>query len=413
MPIKIKHYILLFIPFFLLFYSESIEVGSMRVSQLWKIPLVGYLIFYLFQYRRKASPTWTQSYYWLAIKHLFNSGSVKYLLSNIQDGISFLFLPLLYNFFQNAAPKRMTERVLLCVCQYFILTNVPFLFLGLKPHKEGLSYGDLTAYTGIFQNQHAMSTIMGICIIVLLYHFKRGTFDKWKTKVYNVALLILAAYAMYLGFARTGWAMCLVGVYVLFLPSSKRVKQWLASMMVLLTLMGGFTFMMLSNKDFHDRVLDINRETGQQKELGSGRTEFIGNALELYASGNTFEFFFGKSMKDLTNYEYEKTGHHIYAHNGFATLLVTDGLIGVGLKLVAMLLLLGFIHRRRDCTTHNAALAFWVMNLSYQLTQGGHVFHSDLIYALTYCLLQFEHEEQKEGAEFSASSYEVTSKLTL
>lgn len=399
MPIKLKHYILLFIPFFFLFYSESIEVGSMRVSQLWKIPLLGYLIFYLFQYRKKASPAWTQGFYWLSLKHLVNSGSVKHLLGNIQDGISFLFLPLLYNFFQNAARKETVDKLILTISQYFILTNIPFLFFGLEPQKQGLSYGELTAYTGIFQNQHAMSTIMGICIIVLLYHFKKGAFDTWKTKVYNVCLLALAAYAMYLGFARTGWAMCLLGIFVLFLPSNQNVKQWLASIMVVLTLAGTFTFMMLANKDFHDRVLDINSVTGRQKEIGSGRTEYIGNALELYASGNAFELCFGKSMKDLTDYEYEKTGRHIYAHNGFATLLVTDGMIGVIIKVVAMLLLLGFIHRRKGCQSHNAALAFWVMNLSYQLTQGGHVFHSDLLYALMYCLLQFEYEERTESSD--------------
>ena len=393
MPIKTKYYILLFLPFFLLFYSESIEIGGMRVSQLWKIPLLGYFIFYLFQYRWKKSPAWSQAYYWLSLKHLVNSGSWKYLMSNIQDGISFLFLPLVFNYVQNAFKKQTISRLLLCISQYFVLTNIPFLFFGLQPHKQGLSYGDMTAYTGIFQNQHAMSTIMGICIIILLYFFKKGTFDSWKTKIYNVFLLALASYAMYLGFARTGWAMCLIGVYVLFLPRNKRVKQWLASLTVVGVLVGGFVFMMATNEDFHNRVLDINTTTGKQKVAGSGRAEFIGYALELYASGNPFELAFGKSMKDLTAYEYEKTGHYIYAHNGFATLLVTDGAIGVGIKLIAMLLLLAFIHRRRACFSHNAALAFWVMNLSYQLTQGGHVFHSDILYAMMFGLLQMEYEE--------------------
>lgn len=393
MPTKTIRYIILFVPFFLLFYSEAIEIGGMRVSQLWKIPLLAYFIYYLFQYRCKTSPAWSQTYYWLSLKHLVNSGCIRSIFGNIQDGISFLFLPLIYNFTHNALSLSRVEKLLLTVSQYFILTNIPFLCFGLQPHKQGVVYGDITGYTGIFQNQHAMSTIMGICIIVLLYFFKKDSFGSWLSKAYNVCLLVLAAYAMYLGFARTGWVMCLIGVMVLFMPRNIRVTQWIGAATVIFVLVGGFAFMMATSENFHNRVLDIDTVTGRQKEIGSGRGEFIANAFELYASGNVFELVFGKSMKDLTDYEYQKTGHHIYAHNGFMTLLATDGVVGVIMKLLAMTLLLSFIHKRRDCQSHNAALAFWMMNLSYQLTQGGHVFHSDMLYAMMFCLLQMEYEK--------------------
>lgn len=394
MPIKLDKYILLFIPFFLLFYSESIDMGGLTVSQLWKMPLLAYLIYYLFQYRHKLSPAWSQGYYWLSLKHLFNSGCIKYMANNIQTGISFLFLPLLFNYFQNKFNKESITKILLCVSQYFILTNIPFLFFNLQTNKHGLTYGDLVGYTGIFQNQHAMSCIMGICIIVLLYFFKNEEFKTWPIRIYNAFLLMLAAYAMYLGFARTGWAMCLIGVCVLFMPRNMNVKQWIYIISLGTALCAGLAFMMTTNKDFHDRILDINKDTGKQQRIGSGREVYIVNALELYASGNVFELAFGKSMTDLKDYEYEKTGMRIYAHNGFATLLVTDGAIGVLIKLLTMVLLLAFILKRRDSHSYQVSLAFWMMNLSYQLTQGGHVFHSDLLYALTFCILQLESEEK-------------------
>ncbi len=395
MPIKLDKYILLFVPFFLLFYSESLNIGGVTISQLWKMPLLIYLIYYLFQYRHKLSPAWTQGYYWLSLKHLVNSGGINYLFSNIQTGISFLFLPLLFNYFQNKFNKENVEKMLLCISQYFILTNIPFLFFNLQTQESGNTYGDdVVAYTGIFQNQHAMSCIMGICIIVLLYFFKRAFFKSWPIRIYNALLLIMAAYAMYLGFARTGWVMCGLGIIVLFLPRNVNAKQWVGIITTAIVLSVGFTFMMVTNKNFHDRVLDINIKTGKQEKLGSGRGVYIANALELYASGNAFELAFGKSMTDLKEYEYQKTGMRIYAHNGFATLLATDGAIGVLIKLISMTLLLAFIIKRKHCHTYNAALAFWMMNLSFQLTQGGHVFHSDLLYALTFCMLQFESEEK-------------------
>lgn len=396
MPIKIRYYIVLFVPFFLLLYSESLVIGGLRISQLWKIPLLGFIIFYLFQNRHRSSPAWTQSYYWLSIKRLVNSGCIKNFVGNVMESIFYLFLPLLYNFFQNVLDKDYVRKILLCVSQYLILTNIPFLFFGLATQKQGLAYGDMTAYTGIFQNQHAMSTIMGICIVIILFFLKEGYFENWKSKLYNLLLLPLAGYAMYLGFARTGWAMCVLGMVILFFPRNLGVKQWIGVSFVLAILIGGLSFMMETNSDFRDRILDIDSVSGRQKEIGSGRGEYMANALELYASGNTFELFFGKSMEELAEYEHEQTGLSISAHNGFITLLATDGIIGVFIKLAAMGLLLSFIYKRRNCSSYNAALAFWFMNLSYQLTQGGHVFHSDLLYALMFCYLQFEYEEQND-----------------
>lgn len=395
MPINIRKYILLFIGFFLLLYSENINVGGgMKISQLWKMPLMAYLIFYIFQYRRKESPDWTQVSYWLSLKHLINGQSCKSLVSNIQDGITFLFLPLLYNFFQNVLNKVTMDKCLLCVSQFFILTNVPFLFFGMKSNHESLDYGSFQAFSGIFQNQHAMSIIMAICILVLLHNFKRGVFDSKITKAYNIFLIILGAYAMYLGFARTGWMMCAIGICILFFPKGMQVRQWVGIVFIGIALSGGFTYMMMTNKAFHDRILDINSNTGKQKELGSGRGELIANALELYVSGNSFEMAFGYSMAGLKAYENEKIGKPLFAHNGFVTLLATDGAVGLLLELLSMFLLLRFIIGRRDCPAFRLSIATWVMNVAFQMTQGGHIFHYDLLYAMIYGLLQFESEQQ-------------------
>lgn len=394
MPIKLKRYILLFIPFFMLLYSENINIGGgMKISQLWKMPLLAYLIYYVFQYRRKSSPDWTKMYYWLSLKHLINGEMCKSLVSNIQDGLTFLFLPLSYNYFQNKLKTISLQKCILCVCQYFILTNIPFLFFGMESNQEGIDYGDFKCFTGIFQNQHAMSVIMAICIMVILYNYKSGTFKDWKVKLYNIFLLGLGVYAMYLGFARTGWVMCVIGICILFFPKDLQAKQWMRIVSLCIVLGSVFAYMMVSNKAFHDRILDINSATGKKKEMGSGRGTLIANAIELYTSGNYFELAFGYSMVGLKEYERQKIGKPLFAHNGFVTLLATDGAIGLLMEILAMLLLLRFIHRRRNCPTYRLAVSSWVMNLSFQLTQGGHIFHYDILYAMIYCLLQFEYEE--------------------
>lgn len=397
MPINIKKYILLFIGFFLLLYSENIDVsGGMKISQLWKMPLMAFLVYYIFQYRKKPSPLWTWVSYWLSLKHLINGQLCKNIVSNIQDGITFLFLPLLYNFFQNVQNESTMRKSLLCVCQFFILTNIPFLFFGMKSNHRGIDYGSFLAFSGIFQNQHAMSIIMAICILVLLYYFRCGVFRSKAEKVYNLFLMALGAYAMYLGFARTGWLMCVIGICILVFPKGLQARQWAGIFFVGIVLCGGFSYMMMTNKAFHDRILDINSATGQKKELGSGRGTLIANALELYAYGNCFEMACGYSMAGLKEYEKEKTGRPLFAHNGFITLLVTDGAVGLLLELLSMCLLLRFIVSRRKCLTYRLAIASWVMNLSFQMTQGGHIFHYDLLYAMVYGLLQLEYEEKRK-----------------
>ena len=74
MPISFKRYILLFPLFFLLFYVESIKIGGIVVSQLWKIPLALYMLYYVFQHRHLSTPTWAQAQYWQSLKWVFTGG---------------------------------------------------------------------------------------------------------------------------------------------------------------------------------------------------------------------------------------------------------------------------------------------------------------------------------------------------
>ncbi|MCQ2268245.1 MAG: O-antigen ligase family protein [Bacteroidaceae bacterium] len=395
MPLRLKTYILLFIPFFLLFYSEGMALGSLTVSQLWKMPLIGAIIYYLFQYRKKATPSWSQAYYWLAVKNLLNAGLFQNIMGNIQEGMRFLFLPLLYNFFANTALLKTVRKIILVIAQYFILTNIPFL-LGMKPLKSGLDYGELVAYSGIFQNQHAMSTIMSICIVIVLHFMKHEWISGRWSKLYNMLLIILASYCMYMGFARTGWLMCLLGVFIIFIPKDLSVKQWIGIATMSCCLLGGFVYMMNTNKTFYNRIVGIDSRTNKKISLSSGRDVFIRNAWDLYCSGNTLELVFGKSMDELKDYEKEKTGMRIYAHNGFANMLATNGALGILFMFICGITLLAFVYQCRDCPSYRLALTMWIMNVSFQLTQGGHIFHVDILYALAYCILQMEFEKDNK-----------------
>lgn len=396
MPVSYKKYILWFIPFFLLFYSEGLALGGMTVSQLWKLPLTAFLVYYVFQYRHKATPIWTQIQYWSAIKCLFNAGFIGDLMTNIQYGIKFLLLPLLYSSFTTLKRKKSKyEAFLLLICHYFILTNILF-FLGLKTLNTGVDYGNFTAYSGIFQNQHAMSVIMAICIAVILHFFKQGYYKTFYSKLYNIILILVASYAMYLGFARTGWLMCVLAVVILFWPKTLSAKQWGGVVLLCIGILVGFVYLMETNQNFHDRIVGNDLVTHEKINIDSGRSEYTAIALQRYTDGSLFELVMGMSTKSEVEAIYKKTGMHIGAHNGFVDMLARNGMVGLFMMLAFLISMFCFIKKRKDCQTFRLALAMWMMNLSFQITQGGQMFHSDLLFALIFCILELEYTEKKQ-----------------
>lgn len=327
---------------------------------------------------------------------MINAAGVSGFMVNVLAAVKFAFMPLLFNYMNNKSWNVSTLRkVLLVISQYFVLTNIPFL-LGIKTQKTGVDYGDFVAYSGIFQNQHAMSVIMAICIIVILNEFKQGIFPNLLSKLYNIALIALAGYAMYLGFARTGWLMCFLAIIVLYLPRGIRIKQWLSITLVITLLMGGFSYLFTANQHFHDRLVGNDLQTHQRVNFDSGRSQYISIALDRYVHGTVPELLIGVSYSEVTSVMKQKTGMAIGAHNGFVDMLVNNGAIGIGLMLFFAFSLLVFILRRKRMPTFRLAMAMWVMYISFQTTQGGCMFHSDFLYALIYCILEKEYRQEDE-----------------
>lgn len=236
-----------------------------------------------------------------------------------------------------------------------------------------------------------MSVIMGICIAVILHFFKTGRFESAGAKCYNIVLLGIAAYAMYLGFARTGWLMCLLAIIVLFWPKDATARQWLGIIGVSVALAGGFAYMMVTNEMFRDRVMGNNLQTHEKMNIDSGRSEYSAAALERYANGTLLEQIIGMSTQDEMDYILLKTRNRVGAHNGFVDMLARNGIVGLLLMFLMLIALFAFIRRRKQCPTYRLALALWLMNFSFQVTQGGSMFHTDLLYALTFCLLEEEY----------------------
>ena len=97
------------------------------------------------------------------------------------------------------------------------------------------------------------------------------------------------------------------------------------------------------------------------------------------------------STQDEMDYILLKTRNRVGAHNGFVDMLARNGIVGLLLMFLMLIALFAFIRRRKQCPTYRLALALWLMNFSFQVTQGGSMFHTDLLYALTFCMLEEEY----------------------
>ena len=93
-------YILYFIPFFALLYSENFDIMGMPFSQLWKIPLIIFLIIHFIKYIKSKKPAFQQISIWYAVKMLFNTNITYRPITNITEFARFLPFPLLFEYFK-------------------------------------------------------------------------------------------------------------------------------------------------------------------------------------------------------------------------------------------------------------------------------------------------------------------------
>ncbi len=389
---KALKYTLFFILFFLLFYLESYKVTNLLTfSQLWKIPLVLFMIGYIIRNQTLIRPVFVKVGYLLGIKNLFNPGLFINPFSNIIETIRFTNFPLLYdtiNIYFKETEK--LERFIIRISQYFILSSIPFLLGMIESIKDPLEFGEEESYIGIFQNAHGASIVSALAVLVIIFYVNQGNFRGiWK--LFNIALIILGLYCLYMSFVRTGYLMFIVGLIVIYFPNKFLSKRTLRFLVILGILTGGFYFIMESNQSFKYRILDKN-DKGDQKAIGSGRLVLSRISLKYWSEGTVLEMIFGRGLDNVMDNIKEKTGRRLFTHNGFVDTLAVNGLIGLLLLLFFLFYLLISIFVNKGKKSYRLALAFYFGYISFQTTQGGAAFPMDLFIVSVLNLLNKEAE---------------------
>lgn len=372
-----------------MFYFESQQIGPITFSQLWKIPLFLFLFWEVLVINRKRKHVFIKWSYARAAKNLIIGRFSTSFVPGIVDFLRYMMFPLMYEY----ASKKLKsisklDRLLLGFAQFVIISGIPFVLGIMQSNAQDtfLSEG-FDSYSGMFQNSHGASITTATAVLVLL------AFIKLKSKiiryhVLNKILLVFGIYLIYITFIRTGYAMFVIGLALLFMPKKLSLKQFVSGAVILSLLVFGFLYLLETNEFFYNRIFDIRN--GRQTAIGSGRLVLWKASWDLWYSGNIFEMFFGFGYDSLVDYNFVVTGQRVYAHNEIFTQLGQNGILGVIFLIGYLVALYKFIRKRRRRPSYPLAIAIFFLYVSLMLTQGGMWFELDVFMALVFVKLEFE-----------------------
>lgn len=376
---------------FVLIYWGPISVGPTTFSQVWKIPLFGFMIWQVLIIRNKTKPAFINWSYARAVKNLITSGFSMSYVAGIIDFVRYMMFPLMFEYVSlKIKDLKQLDTILLGFAQFIIISGIPFVFgLMSSKAKDAILYEDFDSYAGMFQNTHGAAITTTTAVLILLAFLKQKSSIIVYKKL-NWALLLFGIYLIYATFIRTGYAMLFIGMVFLFIPKKVSAKQILTAVFAMSVLVFGFLYLLETSETFYNRIFDIRN--GKQTAAGSGRLLFWKASFDLWFNGNVFEIFFGFGYEGLLDKIGEVTGIRVYAHNEFFTQLGQNGLLGVVFFIGYLASLLKFIWKRRKMPSFGLAIAVYFLYVSLMLTQGGMWFELDVFMVLVFVKLQLENK---------------------
>lgn len=386
LPIPIIKYILYFIILFgIVYVDQRNEIFSM----VWKAVLMLIMCIEIFRpvnYIYK-SPAFVKSGYIWGIKHFVNFGLTTYAFKTVALGIKFTILPILCEYIDRKFfSKDSIFKLGLLFSQYIVLANIPFLLGILSPAKEAFEYDGEIAYTGIFTGQHPTAIVASMASLFFLY----AIFDsknKWSYRVYNIVLCLINYYVIYTAFTRTGWAMAVIGIVILFFFKKMSIKSFVLTGVLACGLYYGYDKLISTNERFYNRVNDIINDGSYEADTGSGRLVYIATSLNYFQNFDSSTKIIGSGVEPLMDNMMYTIGTRIYSHNGWIDALVGDGIIGLACMTIMVLCMLIYTFRHRKNKYSEITMACIIMYISYQSTQGGVFFYQDVLLAISLALI--------------------------
>lgn len=314
-----------------LFHFESLSIGPLKVSHLWKGALLAYLIIKLTR-GAKIKPYIYGPLLLLSVLQIFNMEIVNNPFNAVLLFSTTIILPLLGMYAFRFSPEQL-QKGLLFFASFFILSFVPYKVGLLSSIGDGYnlsSYGvDSSGLVGPFQTVHSASTALAGALLVVVYFYFANSFNK----IYLSLLFVLGFYFLFATYVRTGMLMFALGLVPIIFHFGKKNSKTFFRLLVAGFVTGVLVFSwVLSNEALMDRITGkrVNQsEFSSVENLGSGRGLIYLSALDTYYESNYLEKFIGVGQTVQKEGMKERIGKALVPHNGFLLILLNNGVLGI------------------------------------------------------------------------------------
>ena len=314
-----------------LFHFETVSIGPVKISHLWKGAVLAYLIFVVFRENKLKKFIYGPLLYISALQlvniELYNNPFNAVLLFSTT-----VIIPLVGIYVLRFKPEQL-KLGLLFFSSFFILSFVPYklgLLTSLGSAYELLRYGsDNTGLVGPFAGNTEASTALAGSLLVVVFFWLNNTYSKWLLSV----LFALGFYFLINTYVRTGMAMFVIGLLPMIWFFAKQSLAKFLRLTIVLSLSALFVFSwVLSNETMMKRITGErlwSSETESFEQLGSGRGKLYLTSLKIYKEANIAEEIIGMGQSEAKQRMENKTGDPFVPHNGFLQLLLNNGIVGL------------------------------------------------------------------------------------
>ncbi|HYE34677.1 O-antigen ligase family protein [Methylocaldum sp.] len=391
---------LFFSIFFVLIYFEGDSFSGIKISLLWKGVVFSILIFLILPFQFYKIPVFILIGYIVSIKHLLTVGWFDYFSETVLLMVNSITVPLVYTYLTTAAKVKhnsaifykKVERFLAFFSISIVLSNVPFLMGALESRHATFDFASFglegQGLSGIFQGSHAASSTIAVAALYITM-FLTLPAVRGKLRFIAVGLFLLAGFALYKTYVRTGYLMFVVGLYfVLFYGG--RFSEKLKNLSLALVVVLGMFLAVKSDEAFVMRILDQRKwgqEKGAEENIGSGRFRIWQVHIEDWLASGSVGIVIGNGQplsKEL--YARHTGGRPLFSHNGYIEALVSNGIIGFALFISYLYCMWKYISASPNTLYKRLATCMFFMYLIFMLVQGGNPFFIEVILAVSIFL---------------------------
>ena len=388
-------YIFFFVIYVALHFVEGLpDIGDFSVAQLWKLPIMLLLIFYvIFTWKRVVSfELWTFA---LMFESLFCIDLYINPVSTISAVFKLIPCVLIFHYLTNSNKSQKTlKNIILFFSRSICLTSLITLLDILKPlreNKDASMFGieGATYYTSLFGAPHAASSYFAIAIVTLVFFLVKVKRISKFWVVFDIAMIIIALISVFKAYVRTGWLMVFVGLVSLFgLKNVVSKRKYFVLFCLLVVFLCALYY---TNEMFHARMTGVNVYSGAGGDginmTGSGRISFWMSGLELWTNGDPYELLFGQGYYKVTENNYSTVGMRVFSHNQFVDALAQHGVIGLVLLILLFISQYRFIVHRKESLYYRLCLSIFFMTMTFAFFQSLIYFDYAIIYAACLAVL--------------------------